>query len=225
MSSIVPASGHGLIFQPTEALSARVISAEDERDEAHKKLDAAHAAIDREKRKRVGANLLSMLLFGMALAACAAAFFLWSGTQGQVAKADMERDAAFEERDLARQTLQSEQDRSARQLAEIQAFDEYRNVADLTYEIRRMEVELDNYRTQLENKPTPGLDRDATLNVETTARNWLVAAQEELNADKTRLEDALTELENWTLVRDEPVRPVTCLPQNPLRPRPVPEGC
>lgn len=225
MSDIVPASGHGLIFQPTEALSARVISAEDERDEARKRVEAALAAADKEKRKRAGANLMSMLLFGMVLAAGAAAFFLWSGTQGQVAKADAERDAAFEERDLARQTLQSEQDRSARQLAEIEAFDEYRNVADLTYEIRRMEVELDNYRTQLENNPTPGLDREVTLDVETTARNWLVAAQEELNSDKTRLETALQELEDWTLVRQEPVRPVTCLPQNPLRPRPVPEGC
>ncbi|MEM1146873.1 MAG: hypothetical protein AAGH49_03720 [Pseudomonadota bacterium] len=224
MTNLVPVGSRDLIFQPTESLTARVLSAEEDKTEAEKKLEESQAALEKERKKKNGANLFSMALFGGVLAAAAGAFFIWYGAESQIAKADEERRAALEARDEAVADLSLEQAKVAEQLAEIQAFDAYRPVLSTTHEIGNLELQLASYQSQLEGQPTPGLPDDI-FDIEVDSTNWVVEAQERLMADQSALNEALETIRTWSLVRDRPLRLVDCLPQDPLNPGPVNPGC
>lgn len=226
MNELVPTGARDLIFEPTESLSARIISAVEEKKDAEERMKELEHALRSERRKKNGANLRAMLLFGMVIAAAAAAFFIWNGAEGQVAKADAERAEAIEARDAAVVELQSAQQNNVAQLTVMDAFQEYQTIADSTIELRRMNEQLASYSESFRLQATPGLDREATLDVRSQEKDWLADVQAAVEADRNALESALAQFDEWTRSRliEKPVV-VRCLPKNPFRQRAAQPGC
>lgn len=225
MSNLVPVGARDLIFEPTESLSARIISAVEEKNDAEVRLKEMESALHRERRAKNGANLRGMLFFGMILAAAAAAFFIWAGAQSQIESANAERVEALEARDIALEDVRAADGTIADQLVIIQAFDEYRTIADTTFELRRMNEQLERYSDEYRTSPTPGLDRATTIDVRSTQMDWLSEALAGVKADETELKTALDTFDRWLRVRVEEPPVQVCLPKNPFRPRPPQPGC
>ena len=227
MSDLVPIGTRDLIFEPTETLSARIISAVEEKKDAEERLKEIEAALGRERRKKTGANLRSMAFLGMAAAAAAGAFFIWSGTEGQIAKADQERDAAFDARDAAIEDLRAAETTIENQLETITGFDEFLPVADYTWEVRRLNAQIKGYAQEFATRPTPGLNRDATINVEATPEtlNWMTPRLNDLRAEETKLQTAITNFQSWVDRRVEEPPVEVCLPKNPFRQTPRQPNC
>ncbi len=225
MSNLVPVGARDLIFEPTESLSARIISAVEEKNDAEERAKEMEAALQRERRAKNGANLRGMLFFGMIIAAAAAAFFIWTGAQSQIDRANTERAEAIEARDLALEDLRAAATTNADQLVIIQAFDEYRTIADATYELRRMDEQLKRYSDEYRTQPTPGLNREDTIDVRSTEMDWLSESLADVKTDETRLKAALDAFDEWRRVRLVEPPAQVCLPKNPFRPRPPQPGC
>ncbi|MCB4379617.1 hypothetical protein FZX02_03915 [Synechococcus sp. MU1644] len=189
-------------------------------EQFEERIRALEAALKKERRQKVGANLRSMVLFVMACAAAAVAFFVWNGPDGQVAKADQEREAAFDARDAAIEDLGAAEKTIANQLETITGFDEFLPLADMTWEVRRLNTQLKGYAQEFATRPTPGLDRDSTINVEATPEtlNWVNFRLMELQTEEMRLQDAIANFQSWLDRRVEAPPVEVCVPNNPFRP-------
>nr|WP_070959932.1 hypothetical protein [Hyphomonas sp. Mor2] len=209
MNDLVPVSGRDLIFEPTESLSARILSAVEEKNEANDKIKDLEEQLQRERRKKHGANGRAFGLLVLALAAIAAAAFFWNNANMA------ETDKATVEAQLA-----DANDTIAVQLVEIQGFDDYRALADRTIEVRRLDQILEEMRRDYPN--TPGLDRETTILLEAQHANWRAAATDNLELDYENLTEAVDAVQEWMRARTiEPPRYCN-LPQNPFRRRDQP---
>jgi len=227
MSNLVPTNQGSLIFQPTENLAARVVSAEDEREEAKKELKAIQDALAAEKRKRQGQAILSAICATAAIACLGVAGFLYFVA---VPQAEAREAAAVAARAEAVEAQEAAERLAEQRLDEVVAFDPYRELANLTFQIRSEKLELDSYRSQLAGKPTPGLNTDDTdepnyVFPEVNERAWIGDIEVQLETDLQKLQTAVKAIEDWALVRGEPIQPVQCLPANPLRPTARPAAC
>ncbi len=189
-------------------------------EQFEERVRALEAALKKERKQKIGANLRSMALFVVAVAAAAVAFFIWNGTEDLIENAAQERDDAIEALQAAETTI-------ANQLETITGFDEFLPLADITWEVRRLNTQLKGYAEEFATGPTPGLNRDSTINVEATPEtlNWMNSRLMELRAEEMRLQNAIASFQSWKDRRVEAPPVEVCAPNNPFRPDNGDPGC
>jgi len=199
MSSIVPSEPQApnLIFEPTESVSGRAL-------EMQRRVDELHQA---RNRQRTWMIVLGTLL----VAAILSSFFIWLMMNQQASAAAADRDQALEQLEDAEAEFEAQiqtkneeletlraQSENLRQQARFLA--EYEPVARLSFEVKELQDALDYYRDAFEDEPTPGLDRENTLELDVPEAGWTVRRQEaELRSVKSELEEAEREIKNWMI--------------------------
>lgn len=192
MSELVPTARdprmpvpRGMIFEPTEQLAMRIVGTEEQ---------------NKQLRRKLTGRTVWMLMFGaMLLTAAAALVFVWLTSETRVAAAEAE---AAETIDTMQTQLADTTAENTRLREVAQTLETYRGAAKLQFDISQDKAEIEEYQTFYESQS--GIDiPEGLFDYELDSTNWLGNSVSTLTGDKSKLETALSRIDDWLVLNGQ----------------------